>query len=174
MVSTCHTILEVTTIVCNKRTEIYPTIYKDCPKQNNRAKATPKAAITSCTCPSVTLLRRNGPFLTDRKTWCVLPVEPPASSGMVRRCFPGKSQHRYLSRNPPWAGPQWRCKVGWASRALKMPLASWLSLPPERVLQGLSSSSQECWGGELLNCCCWAQRSRVAAGAAGLPAKAPE
>lgn len=174
MVFTCHTILEVTTVVWNKRTEIYPTIYKDCPKQNNRAKATPKGAATSCTCPSVTLLRRNGPFLTDRKTRHVLPAEPPTAWGLVHRCFPGKSQHRYLSRNPPWAAPQWRCKVGWASRALKTPLASWLTLPPERVLQGLSSSSQECWGGELLNCCCWAQRSRAAAGAAGLPAKAHE
>lgn len=66
MVSTCHTILEVTTVVWNKRIEIYPTIYKDCPKQNNRAKATPKGAATSCTCPLVTVLRRKGPFLTGR------------------------------------------------------------------------------------------------------------
>jgi hypothetical protein len=145
---------------------IHSTLYKE-PRSHQMARP-------SCICPSVTLLRRSGPFLSDRETWHFLPVEPPAAWGMVHRCFPGRSQHRYLSRSPPWAAPQWKCRVGWASRAPMTPLVSWAMLLPERTLQGMSSSHQECWGEGLLSCCCWVQRSRAVEEAAGLPAKERE
>ena len=62
--------------------------------------------------------------ISEKRKWNLLPARPPTAWGMAHTRFLLQNQHRYLNRNPPWAEQQWKCKVEWASRALKTTLVS--------------------------------------------------
>lgn len=65
IMSLCHIILDVTTIVWNKRAKREHTQHFTRTAPNTTEQRPPDGKAIPCTCPSVVLLRRNGPFLSD-------------------------------------------------------------------------------------------------------------